>query len=115
MTELAKKNAAAIAAGHSFIVFLGEGFYPLKVLNTLKLVPEVCPDKPAVLAEAFRVLRPGGPRARGQPLARRQQLPPLLPRATGPPTSRCVACHPRCPCLQASSLTSALSHSHHQP
>ncbi len=42
MTELAKKNATAIAAGHSFIVFLGDGFYPLNVLNTLKAVPEVC-------------------------------------------------------------------------
>ena len=42
MIELAKKNAAAIAAGHSFIVVLGEGFYPLNVLNTLKAVPEVC-------------------------------------------------------------------------
>jgi adenosine/AMP kinase len=42
MTELAKKNAAAIAAGHSFIIFLGEGFFPLNVLNTLKMVPEVC-------------------------------------------------------------------------
>ena len=42
MTELAKKDAAAIAAGHSFIVFLGDGFYPLNVLNTLKMVPEVC-------------------------------------------------------------------------
>jgi adenosine/AMP kinase len=42
MIELARKNAAAIAAGHSFILFLGEGFYPLNVLNTLKMVPEVC-------------------------------------------------------------------------
>ena len=42
MIELAKKNASAIAAGHSFIVFLGEGFYPLNVLNALKMVPEVC-------------------------------------------------------------------------
>src|SRR5208282_5869508 len=41
MTELACKNAAAIAAGHSFIIFLGDGFYPLNVLNTLKMVPEV--------------------------------------------------------------------------
>ena len=40
--ELAKKNAAAIGAGHSFIVFLGDGFYPLNLLNTLKMVPEVC-------------------------------------------------------------------------
>jgi adenosine/AMP kinase len=42
MMELARKNAAAIGAGHSFIVFLGDGFYPLNVLNTLKTVPEVC-------------------------------------------------------------------------
>ncbi len=42
MVELACKNAVAIAAGHSFIVTLGEGFYPLNVLNTLKMVPEVC-------------------------------------------------------------------------
>lgn len=42
MIDLSKKNAAAIGAGHSFIVFLGDGFYPLNVLNTLKMVPEVC-------------------------------------------------------------------------
>lgn len=40
--ELAKTNARAIGAGHSFIVFLGEDFYPLNVLNALKNVPEVC-------------------------------------------------------------------------
>lgn len=42
MTDLAKKNATAIGAGHSFVVFLGDGFFPLNVLNTLKMVPEVC-------------------------------------------------------------------------
>jgi uncharacterized protein len=42
MIDLAKKNAEAIGAGHSFIIFLGEGFYPLNVLNMLKMVPEVC-------------------------------------------------------------------------
>jgi adenosine/AMP kinase len=42
MIELAKKNAEAIAAGHTFIVFLGEGFYPLNVLNAIKMAPEVC-------------------------------------------------------------------------
>ena len=41
MTELAKKNALALAAGHSFILFLGEGFYPINVLNAIKNVPEV--------------------------------------------------------------------------
>jgi uncharacterized protein len=42
MIELAKKNALAIGAGHTFIVFLGEGFFPVNVLNALKVVPEVC-------------------------------------------------------------------------
>lgn len=42
MIELARKNAQAIGAGHSFIVFLGEGYYPINVLNALKMVPEVC-------------------------------------------------------------------------
>ena len=42
MVELAKQNASAIAAGHTFILFLGEGFYPINVLNALKAVPEVC-------------------------------------------------------------------------
>lgn len=42
MIELAKKHASAIGAGHSFILFLGEGFYPVNVLNAVKLVPEVC-------------------------------------------------------------------------
>lgn len=42
LIELAQKNAQAIAAGHSFIIFLGEGFYPVNVLNTIKMVPEVC-------------------------------------------------------------------------
>ena len=42
MVELAKKNALSLGAGHSFIVFLGEGFFPVNVLNALKMVPEVC-------------------------------------------------------------------------
>ena len=42
MTALAQKNALAIGAGHSFIVFLGDGYFPVNVLNALKTVPEVC-------------------------------------------------------------------------
>ena len=42
MVELARKNASAIGAGHSFILFLADGFYPVNVLNTVKAVPEVC-------------------------------------------------------------------------
>jgi len=41
MIELAKANALAIGAGHSFIVFLAEGFFPINVLNVLRNVPEV--------------------------------------------------------------------------
>ena len=41
MVELATKNALAIGAGHSFILFLAEGFYPLNILNAVKNVPEV--------------------------------------------------------------------------
>jgi adenosine/AMP kinase len=42
MIELAQRNAQAVAAGHHFQVFLGEGFFPVNVLNALKAVPEVC-------------------------------------------------------------------------
>jgi len=42
MLEIAKKNALALGAGHTFIVFLGDGFFPVNVLNALKTVPEVC-------------------------------------------------------------------------
>ena len=41
MVELAQKNASALGAGHCFIVFLGEGYYPVNVLNAIKMVPEV--------------------------------------------------------------------------
>jgi len=42
MIALAQKNAQAVGAGHCFILFLGSGFYPINVLNAVKLVPEVC-------------------------------------------------------------------------
>ena len=42
MVNLAVENAKAIGAGHSFILFLGDGFFPINVLNALKGVPEVC-------------------------------------------------------------------------
>ncbi len=42
MIALAKENALAIGAGHSFILFLGEGYFPINVLNAIKQVPEVC-------------------------------------------------------------------------
>lgn len=41
MIELAKKNALALSAGHSFIIFLRNA-YPINVLNAVKMVPEVC-------------------------------------------------------------------------
>ncbi len=42
MIELAQKNAEAIGAGHSFILFLGDGFFPINVLGVVKGVQEVC-------------------------------------------------------------------------
>lgn len=41
LVELAVRNAEALGAGHSFVVFLRDGF-PVNVLNALKSVPEVC-------------------------------------------------------------------------
>ncbi len=42
MIELARQNALAIGAGHSFILFLGAGFYPINVLKAIQRTPEVC-------------------------------------------------------------------------
>jgi len=42
MIDLARENAIAIAAGHCFIIFLGEGFFPINVLKAVQQVPEVC-------------------------------------------------------------------------
>jgi len=41
MIELAKKNAIALSCGHSFIIFLDNGF-PVNILNAVKAVSEVC-------------------------------------------------------------------------
>ncbi|MBU4316732.1 MAG: adenosine-specific kinase [Proteobacteria bacterium] len=41
LIELARKNAFALAAGHSFILFMKDA-YPVNVLNAIKNVPEVC-------------------------------------------------------------------------
>jgi uncharacterized protein len=42
LIALAQTNAAAIGAGHSFIIFLGDGFFPINVLNAVQNVSEVC-------------------------------------------------------------------------
>ncbi|HET6596884.1 MAG TPA: adenosine-specific kinase [Anaerolineales bacterium] len=41
MIALAQQNAQTIGAGHTFILFLGDGYYPINVLNAVKTVPEV--------------------------------------------------------------------------
>ncbi|HAL57744.1 MAG TPA: hypothetical protein DCP63_15060 [Bacteroidetes bacterium] len=41
LIELARKNALALSCGHSFIVFMENGF-PVNILNALKNIPEVC-------------------------------------------------------------------------
>ncbi|HEX9116094.1 MAG TPA: adenosine-specific kinase [Anaerolineae bacterium] len=40
LRALAERNALALGAGHSFILFLRDAF-PVNVLNTIKMVPEV--------------------------------------------------------------------------
>jgi adenosine/AMP kinase len=42
LVDLAARNAQNVGAGHSFIIVLGDGFFPVNVLNTVKAVPEVC-------------------------------------------------------------------------
>lgn len=42
MIQLAIQNVQAVGAGHSFFIFLAEGFFPVNVLNAVKMVPEVC-------------------------------------------------------------------------
>lgn len=42
LIKIAKKNALLLGAGHSFVIFLGAGYFPLNVLNAVKTVPEVC-------------------------------------------------------------------------
>ncbi len=41
LLELAKINAQKLGTGHSFIIFMENGF-PINVLNAIKSVPEVC-------------------------------------------------------------------------
>ena len=41
LVEVATRNASAIAAGHTFVIVLRDGF-PVNVLNPVKAVPEVC-------------------------------------------------------------------------
>jgi len=41
LVDLAARNGEGIGAGHSFIIFLRQGF-PVNVLNAIKNVPEVC-------------------------------------------------------------------------
>ncbi len=40
--KLAIQNAIAVGAGHTFFLFLGEGYYPINVLNAVKGLHEVC-------------------------------------------------------------------------
>lgn len=41
LLELARRNALALSCGHSFILFIDQGF-PINILNTIKGLPEVC-------------------------------------------------------------------------
>lgn len=41
LIELAKSNAMKLSCGHSFVLFVENGF-PVNILNAIKNVPEVC-------------------------------------------------------------------------
>ena len=41
LIDLAQQNAKNLAAGHTFIIFLGNA-YPINILRIVKQVPEVC-------------------------------------------------------------------------
>ena len=41
LVEIAQRNALRLAAGHSFLIFMEQGF-PVNILNAVKTVPEVC-------------------------------------------------------------------------
>lgn len=63
LVDLATRNASAIAAGHTFVVLLRDGF-PVNVLNPIKAVPEVCSIFCAT-ANPVEVLVAVTPRGRG--------------------------------------------------
>lgn len=42
LIALAQKNAQAVGCEHAFVLFLAPPTFPIHVLNTLKMVPEVC-------------------------------------------------------------------------
>jgi hypothetical protein len=41
LAKMARETAMSLGAGHSFIIFLEDAF-PINILNTIKMVPEVC-------------------------------------------------------------------------
>ncbi|AXN47202.1 Adenosine specific kinase [Mycobacterium marinum] len=63
LVELATDTALAIAAGHSFVIFLREGF-PVNILNPVKAVPEVCTIFCAT-ANPVEIVVAATPRGRG--------------------------------------------------
>ena len=42
LVEMARQNALALGTGHAFMIFLGAGYFPINILNTVKMMPEVC-------------------------------------------------------------------------
>jgi adenosine/AMP kinase len=42
LTQQATDNIVRLASGHTFLIILGEGAFPIHVLNAVKSCPEVC-------------------------------------------------------------------------
>ena len=41
LVDLATRNILALGCGHAFLIVLGDGFFPINVLNAVKACPEV--------------------------------------------------------------------------
>ncbi len=63
LVEMAVSNALAVGAGHSFLLFVEDGF-PVNILNAVKAVPEVCRIFCAT-ANPVEVVVAAGPLGRG--------------------------------------------------
>jgi len=64
LVSAAVREAEKLSAGHSAIIFLGKGFYPINVLNSIKQVSEVCTIH-AATANPLRVIIADDGKGRG--------------------------------------------------
>jgi adenosine/AMP kinase len=64
LRQLAERNALALGAGHSFLVFI-DGAFPVSVLNAIKQAPTVCRVYCATSNPTSVIVARRGPEAKG--------------------------------------------------